>query len=80
MLPDILVLLAFITACLIAVIIGMGVMKEYKALAEKIWFVPSVIYGASILVNILVEVLYFKINILGTEQYFYNWYDFTGIL
>ena len=80
MLPDILVLLAFITACLIAVIIGMGVMKEFKALAEKIWFVPSAIYVASILASILVQVLYVKNDTYVIDISFYNWYGFTDVL
>ena len=80
MLPDILVLFAFITACLIAVIIGMGVMKEFKALAEKIWFVPSAIYVASILASILVQVLYVKNDTYVIDISFYNWYGFTDVL
>lgn len=80
MLPDILVLFAFITACLIAVIIGMGVMKEFKALAEKIWFVPSAIYVASILASILVQVLYVKNDTYVIDISFYNWYSFTDVL
>ena len=77
LLPDILKLFAFITACLIAVFIGMGVMKEFKALAEKLWFVPSAIYGASILASILVQILYVKNNTFVVDISFYSWYDFT---
>ena len=71
MLPDLLRLFAYIAACLVALALGMKQLEKYKHIAEKFWFIPTAVYGLSVVTNLLKYILYDLFNF---------WFGFSEIV